>query len=223
MERYSINRQKDLTEEQKQIIVGTLLGDGFIQKRGNSYRLKLKHSQGQLRYMLWKLDRLQPFFDLEPHIETSICRGKHQKSCYAYSLAQKDLVTFHSLFYDITGRKIITPDLIDYLTPLSIAVWYMDDGSIESNGRIRIYSNSFSKEENEVLSRLLQEKFDISLIPHSKFEKKYNRYYWYLLGKKDSSKKFIDLVYSHIVPSMQYKVSNTRNDYTPENAVAFKI
>jgi hypothetical protein len=48
-----------LTIEQDAILKGGLLGDSTLQKRGNSYRLRIAQNSQQLDYVEWKYAKLQ--------------------------------------------------------------------------------------------------------------------------------------------------------------------
>lgn len=48
-----------LTKMEEAILLGTLLGDGNIQKRGNSYRSKIQHCEKNKDYVFWKYYRLK--------------------------------------------------------------------------------------------------------------------------------------------------------------------
>ena len=43
-----------LTENQKNVIIGGILGDSCIEKNGQNYRIIFDHSISQLQYIAWK-------------------------------------------------------------------------------------------------------------------------------------------------------------------------
>lgn len=50
-----------LTDRERDILIGAILGDATLQKRGNSYRIRIAHSINQAEYTRWmrkELDRL---------------------------------------------------------------------------------------------------------------------------------------------------------------------
>ena len=55
-------------------------------------------------------------------------------------------------------KKIIPYNISDYLTPLALAVWFMDDGS-KINNTVRIATNCFTYAEIENLSTVLYKKY----------------------------------------------------------------
>ena len=112
-----VNRIGKLTYEEFQILIGSILGDGHIELTHNSvnYCYKEGHAVSQKEYLLWKyhkLKRLECVF--------------HDYSPNRVVLKSPNLPIFtelRRLFYN-TGRKYIPKDIIDSLTPLSIAVVY---------------------------------------------------------------------------------------------------
>ena len=58
------------------------------------------------------------------------------------------------------GKKVIPLNISEYLTPLALAVWVMDDGGRANNG-VRIAANSFTLKEVELLSDVLKSKYNL--------------------------------------------------------------
>jgi len=54
-----------LTQRQREIIIGTLLGDASLEKNGKYSRLRIAHYGKQKEYVFWFVKELQPF-SLEP-------------------------------------------------------------------------------------------------------------------------------------------------------------
>ena len=113
----------------------------------------------------------------------------------------KILGEFRELFYK-NRVKIIPKNIESLLTPLSLAVWYMDDGSIKSNRHKGMFLNtqSFSPLEVKKLQRILKKQFLTETITR----KDKNGLQIYILGK--SAENFIRLIRSYIIPSMEYKI-----------------
>jgi len=56
-----------LSFEQKRILVGTLLGDGYLYRdRYNDCYLEIKHSEKQRDYVFWMYENLSNFCPSEP-------------------------------------------------------------------------------------------------------------------------------------------------------------
>lgn len=111
--------------------------------------------------------------------------------------------------------KHITKEYVDSLTPISLAFWYMDDGSLTFHKNhptwqpfIRLNSHGYKKEENELLCEKLK---DFGLNPKIYTDKYKNNgasvYYYIALNRQDTI-KFQDIVAPYICPSMRYKLDN---------------
>jgi hypothetical protein len=91
----------------------------------------------------------------------------------------------------------------DFLTPKGLAYWIMCDGSLQKDNRTLIlHTQSFSLEENTVLARELNQKFDL----HSRVISHKTHYYVIEIPRHDSD-TLIALVEKECIPSMLYKLA----------------
>jgi hydroxymethylpyrimidine pyrophosphatase-like HAD family hydrolase len=65
------------------------------------------------------------------------------------------------LFYP-AGIKLVPSDIYDLLTPLGLAYWICDDGTISQDGAVVLYTNSFSVDEVNLLVSVLTNKFNLN-------------------------------------------------------------
>ena len=217
----------DLTTLEHNIILGTLLGDGFLQKRSKKARLRICHSYKQKGFVDWKYFHLKRLCS-----RTRPPKKVQQKNGLVYLFAtqsEKILANYHSLFYEKIPcplgaplgapdryRKKIDHQLLEYIqSPLSLAVWWLDDGSCKTNSRAgQLATHSFNLSENKILKKLLLQNFQINsnILKHICRNKTY--YYLYIPAKKNNFSHLIDLIslYVHQIPSMSYKLGKPRND-----------
>lgn len=197
-----------LTNEQKNLILGTLLGDGSIEKRWKNPRLRIDHSVAQKKYVFWKYDILKSIATQEPHIINEIDKrsGKLSTRWYFSTKAIPELDFFYQLFYQ-NKRKAIKLGLLDHIIhPLSLAVWLMDDGYKRNDcDALRLSTDCFSYREQEILQRCLDKNFGIS----SKIHKKGKT--WNLYIPSPEMNRVRTLLTPFIVPTMNYKLP-PRND-----------
>jgi len=119
-----------LSKEQKSILFGIILGDGYLQKTGKkNARLRLEHGKDQKEYLLWKVRKLGKIFQGRPKYLERIHPSTKRKYCYWRHQSQSApfLGKLRKIFYP-EGKKIIPEKLERYLSPLTLAVWFMDDG-----------------------------------------------------------------------------------------------
>lgn len=202
--RYYHLRAIPLTQLQQEFVIGTMLGDGCLTKRGKYTRMSMTHGEEWFGYLLWKKNIMGNFVN-------TIYRGKEQKNrnnCVNWSWASiylNGLNFYYSLFYE-NNIKVIRKEIIHYLTPFAMAIWVMDDGWNMSECNIRISSESFSKEENEILVHAIKINFDINS-KVCQYERN-NKKYYYISFNKRNSILLTKLIKPYIIPSMEYKILN---------------
>jgi len=149
-----LNNQKSM-----EILTGTLLGDAYLSKGGVSHRLELKHASKQIEWLNWKANNLTASFEFRYSRIENVHGFTGQPQYRAISLTHPELADVYPLWYDATGRKYINSAIFQYFTPLTMAVWIMDDGSYNKH-RYIIYSQSFTYEENALLVQTINERFN---------------------------------------------------------------
>ncbi len=179
-----------LTNRQQEIIVGSILGDAYIYPQG---KIQFEHSAKQISYIKWKFAELKSLAYSQP----KLIRRKHKLTGKTYSSYRFWLRQYfrpwRKIFYP-KGHKIF-PDYLK-LTPLMIAVWYMDDGSF-SDHVCTISTESFSTASIFILRKKLRQQYQLPT------EVRSNGKIW--IRSKDH-KKFALLIKKHLHKSMLYKL-----------------
>lgn len=128
-----------LTEVQREIVLGSLLGDGTMNAPSSkTARMTEGHSFKQREYTDWKADLMGEF--VSQRYEASKKDSRTGKVYKAWCFATKTtthLREFYDLFYG-TGKRVFPVNLSDLMTPRILAVWYLDDGSISNKFHPRI-------------------------------------------------------------------------------------
>lgn len=196
-----------LSKRQREVLIGTLLGDACLETSNNGRTYRLKIEQGEIhRDYLYHLYMLFEEWVLSPPRERQIiCRG-HTSLSLAFSTISHTSFRFYAhQFYGARGRKV--PKLIHrWLTSVSLAYWYMDDGSIkskESKGVI-LNTQSFSRVEIKQLIQVLESVFRLQ----AKERKQREGYQIYISGH--SYERFREIIGPHVVDSMWYKMPPPR-------------
>ncbi len=183
-----------LSDEQEQILLGGLLGDGcIVQRTSRNCEYKETHSIYQLEYLQWKRDRMYPFLD-------KIYIGHKRNTAQVKSVALPQLGFYRNAFYP-NDKKIIPVEALEWLDDLAVAVWYMDDGSIsKSQGNIKLCTHGFNLGNVGMLQGWLATKYKV--MAHIYMD----RTYPFLTIQKESCDRFLRVVEPYIVPSMRYKL-----------------
>ena len=198
----------NFTARQRAILAGTILGDAFVQKTGSkNARLRLEHGEKQKEYLLWKGQQFPRLFNGSPqHLERI---HPETKKTYTYwrwqSNATPELGTWRTRFYP-EGKKRIPGNLAEYVRePLSIAVWYMDDGYYSPVQKHSfLYLGRVSKGEAEIAAEAIQSNFDLAVRVYDKKNKGFALFF-----PVAETKKLHALIAQEVIPSMQYKLSLT--------------
>src|SRR5262249_49365053 len=123
-DRLLITEPLRLSDQQMQVVLGSLMGDGNLSPnvRGRSgTRFRLGHGAKQAGYLDWKVALLG-------NIEGS--RTVNAKgAAFADFTPLPELAELHDAMYFGDGKKHLSWDYLKALTPLALAIWYMDDGS----------------------------------------------------------------------------------------------
>lgn len=146
------------------IIVGSLLGDSYAEKRYNGTRVCFQQEAKTVEYLdaLWKTFANAGYCKVKKPIVNK--RISKEKIRYVYRFKTWTFSSFNfyrNLFYDpITNKKIISQDIEKYLTPLAFAVWIMDDGTKSSYG-LRLCTNCFTYQEHLLLCNALKKRYNL--------------------------------------------------------------
>mgnify|MGYP001587712397 FL=1 len=180
-----------LTPRQREILVGCILGDAYVTPLG---KIRIEHSTKQRAYVDWKRKELLSLcYSGEPREITHVYRGKRYQSIFF--LLRQYFRIWQNVFYP-EKRKVFPKAL--QLTPLSLAVWYMDDGCWTGK-KILISTESFRGESMSHLQDALYRQLNIETIASSNGK---------LVIRKKSHEVFCKLVSPYIIASMRYKLPN---------------
>ena len=180
-----------LTERQEAIIIGCLLGDGSMRCKTNAL-LEINHSIKQMEYVEWKYKELAELVSTRPH--ERFCNAGR----IAYRFTTRSLPTLTEIYrkFYISGKKIIPDNLKIY--PLSLAVWFMDDGC-KSYRAIYLNTQKFNITEQNKLAALLRQQFDIKTSLNK------DKQYYRLRIAVSSVGKFLNVIRPYLLPMFCYK------------------
>lgn len=193
-----------MTKQQQAVVLGSILGDGYLQKTGkNNARLRFEHCLRQKEYLVWKCKILGSFFQskLITLERNNIVFGKSYQYIRAQSYAHPDLGKFHKLFYK-EKQKIIPLEIKKLLIEkLSLAVWFMDDGYYYARDKMAyVYLPKYNQPSVNNLLAALSDNFN--LFPILKIKK---RGEYVLVFSVKETLKLMKLINKDLVPSMAYK------------------
>jgi len=197
-------QQLKLNSQQREILVGLLLGDGHLetQNDGRSYRLKVEHSLKQKDYMEWLFKKFQNL-----SARNALILKKHKDGRKSLEFRTRSLGTFRFYahqFYDENGKKHVPKQIHKWLKPLSLAIWFADDGSRKSlkHKTLIIHTLAFSKNDLKLLQEALLRNFGIKSALHR------NRKAWRIYIPSESAIIFSQVLNKYLrkFKSMQHKL-----------------
>ena len=217
--------KKKLSKEQKSLLIGLLIGDGTI---SSNFVFKLSHSVEQREYLEWKVKLLDKFQIKNNGIKEYI-------STCVYNIGKGVLYSQMSVIPTIKAlrrtvyipKKTITRKLLNWLTPLEIAIWYMDDGHINVNTSKQRSSIQHTIKiatcvDESTVEVIIQYFLDIWNIKFRKFPEGKNTFSIASSSEEDYS-KFVNLIKPFVeqVPSMLYKIRDnfTKKEFLDQQKV----
>lgn len=185
----------NLTKYDIAILLGLLLGNGHIDSKG---QIHIKHSKKQKEYCEFKAKLVH-----------SICGGSDIKikestdGTNKFKKQSKRFQQIRKLLYS-ENKKTINNEILNLIQPISIALWWMDKGSVIKNTdsfTLKFFINR-SLEESKLIQNYFLSIYNIKwdIIPSDIIQNKY------ILSCND--KKFLAIIKDIVsrVKCMQYKI-----------------
>jgi len=200
-----------LSDQCKEVILGSLLGDGSlrIHKPYKNARFSFRHSILQKEYFDWKVKQLTEISSQNNVWEQEADGFGGDKIRYQ-SLALELLTEIYH-FTHKSNYLSIKRKWLNLLTPLSLAIWWLDDGSIVGNGRKGVFcTDPFPLKEQKILARYLLKVWGIN-VKIGKIVRDRNgiqkEYYRLWFRSTEELKKFLTIILPFVkVSSMLPKV-----------------
>lgn len=197
----------NISFEMEQFILGGLLGDMSLHISNNCTFLHFGHSIIQSEYFDYKINLTNGVFNEIKGSKGGFPGSKpNRRAMSISSLSIKQLLDKYCIR---NKKKKITKEWIDKITPLALAFWFMDDGSMENRDekkqkpKISIATNCFFYKDVELLKNMLYNKFGIESEIRTKKSYKGN----VLSINKDGSEIFFSLISPYVPTCMKYKIA----------------
>lgn len=190
------------TQIQKDVMYGSILGDGYLRSTsGVSWSLVFAHGEKQLEYLRWKYDIFEQFVTTKKFgVMVRDFHGNAPVHSFA-TISHPEITAFYHLTHP-NGKKLVTEEWLDLLSPLSLAVWYMDDGSLNKRyGTIVLSTNAYSLPELSLMIDFFEKKYGL----HAKLEKRRNDQYALRINASES-KAFRSIIADYVPTCMSYKL-----------------
>lgn len=201
-----------LTKEEKDILVGSLLGDGCLRIMDGckAPAFSVSHSEKQKEYVFWKYEKLRKWVTTPPWREERTYHKNRSRKTISWRFQTISNTVFSDLYNTFykNGKKIIPESLSLLLknSPLALAVWLMDDGN-RNHQSVFLNTQSFSLKEQHRLSEVLHEVygFHVTVNKHSRS----NGVELHRIRIDTASTRGLkSILGNHILPQFYYKIPN---------------
>lgn len=203
-----------LNDEQREVLIGTLLGDASMSLRKGKphYSVKFEQHSNKQSYVNHLYEIFEPFVGVPPsprfkNNDDSISGEKLENNIKSYwfrTYEHKSFIFYYNYFYKIkNGKKVkVVPKTIHkFLTARALAYWFMDDGNRTSDFRTyMLNTQGFEKHECLFLCNVLDQNFDIK----STIGKDKNK--WRIRIKTESADLFKELISPYVHSVFNYKL-----------------
>ncbi len=185
-----------ITSQTEQLIIGTVLGDASLPLNKKNPRVDIAHREKDIEYLQWKYDILK---------SAGLTKGAiyHCHIAMFSTVSSPHLWKYRNLFYK-EGHRVLSRQALEMLTPFSLAIWYMDNGTFFQRSRhsviLRISSERYSEQENHLAATILEKKFGFHFRVH-----RHKRQWVLQMSDGNDILKFLNLVKPYIHPVMAYK------------------
>ena len=146
----------DMTIEQKEMIIGCVLGDGclLLNSAGNAH-LQIAHSVKQRAYLDYKHALLAPFSrPINIHARHDVRYNRTYETHRFHTVCHPWLTQLREMLYP-GNVKCLRKDIDSLLTPRGLAFWFMDDGGCHNQSTFSICTVSFAAEDIARIAQFL--------------------------------------------------------------------
>ena len=200
-----------------------VIGDGClsINKGNRNAYFQMSHGGKQYEYLMWKKQILEQVTKCSVSKGQKSGFGKITDGCHLSSRVNPLYTKLHERFYLYYGRKSIDMYLLKRITPLALAIIYMDDGCC-GRGDPKYWTKdtfylclcNFDYANLFLIKKSLKIKYDLdwNIIKQSMKPNSKRRYHNLRLLNKHNQ-RFVDIIKPYVeqVPSMTYKLGSYAN------------
>lgn len=210
--------------EIRSAVIGMVLGDANLHKPAANAFMQMAHSPSVEDYVIFKKNIIEQipgmWFRYTFVVHQNRKLGKSYPQIRVWTKRHPFLTKMRKRLY--RPEKRITKGILESLTPLGLALWFMDDGHLSLHYNVARYktevgskpcersistrplllnTHGFSKAENEIICRWLRNRWGVSArVKSSKG--------FFVYMNTENARKFVDIVRPFVlpVPSMHHKI-----------------
>jgi recombination protein RecA len=208
-DRVMVNESARLSAQQWQVVLGGVMGDGHLAPNLNGrlgVRFRMGHEAKRADYLDWKASLLG-------NIPQS--RSERPNGAVHVEVAPlSELGELREVVYWGDGKKHLTDEYLKALTPLALAIWYMDEGSLALRAKGLQERSAVESGRIEVCVEAMSEGSRIRLVDYlrdvhgveSRMSQRGAARKSVLQMSTAGSARFQEMVAPFVHPSMAYKL-----------------
>lgn len=191
-----VRRPTLYNKDQYEIILGSILGDGSLRKNrtNGGVSVRFGHGKKQDNYLLHK-------YEIFKNVANSVMANSKGGLAFDNNPDYSLLSLFEESYS--SGTRKLSKTLLEGLTLLSVAYWYLDDGSFSGNykkwGHGKCYISCKSYTDAELV--MLSSKLESLGLPKPVIDK-YKNLFWYGVN----SFTFQEMIAKYVPECMEYKI-----------------
>ncbi|HDQ16654.1 MAG TPA: recombinase RecA [Candidatus Vogelbacteria bacterium] len=204
-------KNTNLSPEQEEIIVGSLLGDGNLKKgAGQTAYFREEYGPKQTNYVKWLSEELG-------NVVSNVSLANNRGNAIVETKHLLQLGDIHKQFYP-AKKKIVPEYIVSNITPRMLALWYCGDGSLQTGmsrwkektylrrPRAVLYVNGFEDDKSRSRIDRIFKKFNIYPTWRKCGE------YKALSFSVQESEKLFELIAPFVPKNMEYKLPEKYRD-----------
>jgi recombination protein RecA len=208
-DRVLANETARLSEQQWQLVLGGLMGDAHLApnlRDRHGVRFRMGHGAKQADYLDWKASLFG---------NIGQCRTVNARDAVFVDLSPlSELNELREVVYWGDGKKHLTDDYLKSLSPLALAVWFMDDGSFIERSKGLQQRTAGGSGRVQFCVQAMSEASRVRLADYLRDVHGVDSKVWICGAAKKAvltmttaaSSRFLELVAPYVHPSMDYKL-----------------
>jgi len=147
-----VNTISPLSDRCKAILLGSILGDGSLKlhRRYKNARFSFRHSVVNREYFDWKVAQIKEISSASDVWQQTDLEGFSTEKLRYQSAALESLTELYQLTHP-HGQYRIRRRWLNQLTPLSLCIWWLDDGSLLNGKQGVICTDEVPMEEQLIM------------------------------------------------------------------------
>ena len=210
-----------LSKEARQVVLGSLMGDGYMKMGGRHACFQTCASESHLDYLEWKHEMLRALCPSEPKCYLNHLNGKEFPTYQLWTVRHSFFTRLRNAVYP-KGVKTVQGRMLNLLDPLGLATWFMDDGQMVisgwrtnkkgervARGRYIVFNiQGFRLDECDTIRRWFKERWDIRSRLQFDCSCRKKNSVKLCIGAVDAYHKLRPLVEPYVqqIPSMKHKL-----------------